>query len=74
MTHNLRDYARQTNTRLFFGFIVLVLFLGGGLIYWLYGKGAAVLSLVCIVAGLIPLLLIWIVMHTLDWIAKKADE
>ena len=36
------------------GFLVLVLLVGDGLIYLLYGKGPALAGLGCILAGLIP--------------------
>lgn len=71
---DLRKYAKQTNTRLLIGFFLLLLFVGDGLIYFIYGPSAAVSALLCIGAGLIPLLLIWISLVLLEKIAKKADE
>lgn len=71
MSRDLRRYARQTNTRLFIGFILLLLIVGDGLIYWIYGPGAAFLGLTCILLGLLPLFLIWLTMNFLGWLAKR---
>jgi hypothetical protein len=74
MTRDLRRYARQTNWRLLAGFIVLLFVVGDGLIYVLYGAGAAVTGLLCLLAGLAPLLVIWLFLALLDWVARRADE
>ena len=74
MSRDLRDYARKTNLYLFAGFLVILLLIGDGLIYWFYGAAAAISGLLCIGAGLIPLLMIWLAMALLEWIGKKANE
>ena len=71
MSKDLRKYAKQTNTRLIVGGILLLIIVGGGLIYLIYGGGAAITGLLCIFAGLIPILLIIIVLAIIDWIVKK---
>lgn len=71
MSKDLRKYAKQTNTRLIIGGILLLIFVGGGLIYLIYGGGAAITGLLCIFAGLIPILLIILVLAIIDWIVKK---
>jgi hypothetical protein len=74
MNRDLRKYARNTNVRLVFGFIVLLLFLGDGLIYLIYGREAGVLGLLCILGGLAPIGLIAIVLSLLDYFVRKANE
>ena len=71
MPNDLRKYAKQTNTRLIIGGILLLIFVGGGLIYLIYGGGAAITGLLCILAGLVPVLLIILVLAIIDWIVKK---
>jgi hypothetical protein len=71
MGRDLREYAHQTNVRLLVGFIILLFVVGDGLVYWIYGPGAAVMGLLCLVGGLAPLLLIWLALVGLDWIVKK---
>lgn len=73
MPRDLRRYARQTNNRLLFGGILILYIVGGGLIFWIYGKEAAILSLLCITLGLSPLFVIWLALAILDWIARRAD-
>jgi hypothetical protein len=73
MASDLRKYARQTNFRLWVGFILLLFLVGGGLIYWFYGSRAALLGLVCLLVGLLPLLLIWLILIGLEWVAKRGE-
>jgi hypothetical protein len=72
MSRDLRDYARQTNLRLFIGALVLIFLVGDGLIYLIYGKDAATLGLMCIVAGLSPVVIITITMWLVDRMVKRA--
>jgi hypothetical protein len=74
MTRDLRKYARQTNIRSLVGFLLLLFFVGDGLIYALYGKESAIMGLVCIAAGVFPLLMIWFLLWGMDLIVKKARE
>jgi len=74
MTRDLRKYARQTNVRLAVGGLLLLFVVGDGLIYLIYGGGAAVIGLLCLLAGLFPILIIVLVMIILDWIAKRANQ
>ena len=71
MGRDLREYARQTNVRLLVGFIILLFVVGDGLVYIIYGSGAAVMGALCLVGGLAPLLLIWLALVAMDWIVKK---
>ncbi len=72
--HNLRDYARQTNVRLVVGALVLLLVVGDGLIYAIYGPGAALTGLLCIAAGLVPILLILLFFTVMEWVVKRANR
>lgn len=73
MTRDLRQYARQTNFRLILGGIILLYLVGDGLIYFFYGREAAMMGLVCLTAGLAPMVLIWLFLLLIEWLAKKAD-
>lgn len=74
MSTDLRKYARQTNIRLLIGFVFLLLLIGDGFIYLLYGKAAAISGLLCMLAGLFPLVLIYFALYLLDLIAKRAKD
>ncbi len=74
MTRDLRKYARQTNVRIGVGAVLLLLIVGTGLIYFIYGPGAAVSGLLCLLAGLLPLALIFLAIALLDWIQKRANR
>ncbi len=70
MGRDLRQYARQTNLRLVVGFISLLLVVGDGLIYLFYGRSAALLGLLCILAGLAPVALILLALWLIDSVVK----
>jgi hypothetical protein len=74
MSNDLRKYAKQTNFRLFVGFILILFLVGDGLIYWLWGSGAALLGAVCLLGGVVPLGLIWVALIGLDWIVKRSRD
>jgi hypothetical protein len=74
MSNDLHQYARQTNTRLIIGFILLLLIVGDGLIYLFYGRGAATMGLICILAGLVPILLILVALWIIDWIVRVNNK
>jgi hypothetical protein len=74
MTRDLRKYVRQTNFRLIIGALVLLFVVGDGLIYLFYGSSAALLGLVCLLAGMTPVMLVVLVILLLDWIGKIVNR
>jgi len=71
---DLRQYARQTNFRLVAGALVLLFVVGDGLIYLIYGAGAALTGLLCLAGGLIPVILIMVIFKIMDWVVKRANR
>jgi hypothetical protein len=74
MSRDLRRYARNTNVQLFIGFFLILLIVGEGLIYIMYGSGAALVGLLCILGSLVPLILIGLAFLVIRWILKRADQ
>lgn len=74
MSRDLRRYARQTNVRLVIGFLAIALLIGPGLIYWLWGREAALMGLVCTGAALIPAGMVWLVLALIGWIVRRSQE
>jgi hypothetical protein len=74
MANDLRRYAKQTNSRLILGGIIILFVLGDGLIYIFYGGGAALMGLACIFAGLVPLILVWLALVGLEWFSRWANK
>ena len=70
---DLRKYSQQTNRRLILGGILLLFIVGDGLIFIFYGREAALTGLTCLLFGVAPLLLIWISLEVIAWVARKAD-
>ena len=73
MPRDLRRYARQTNTRLLIGFFLILFLVGDGLIYWLQGRAAALMGLLCLLLGLAPAVLVWLLLWALEWVVRKVD-
>jgi hypothetical protein len=72
MARDLRQFARQTNLRLIVGGLLLVFAVGDGLIYLFLGEQAANLGFICLVIGVAPLLLVWLVLWGIEWIVKRS--
>ena len=74
MTRDLRKYAAQTNIRLLAGFILLLFVVGDGLIYVFYGPQGAIFGLLCLLAGLLPLILIGLLLWGLELLVKRVND
>jgi hypothetical protein len=74
MSRNVRDYASQTTVRLVVGALLLFFVVGIGLIAFIYGPGAAVIGLLCLLGALVPVGLIWLSLFGLDAIVKRIDK
>jgi len=73
LSRDLRKYTKQTNTRLLIGAFILLFVVGVGLIWLFYGQAAGGMALVCLLAALLPVLLILGVFLIIDWILKRAE-
>jgi uncharacterized SAM-binding protein YcdF (DUF218 family) len=74
MTRDLREYTKQTNVRLGIGAALLLLIIGAGLIWFIYGFGAAMMGVLCLLGALLPISLIFFSIQILDWITKRANR
>jgi hypothetical protein len=72
MGHDLRKYARDTNARLIVGALFFLFILGIGLIWLIYGAGAALMGFLCLLGAFVPIGLIFLALYLLDWITKRA--
>jgi hypothetical protein len=74
MTRDLRKYTSQTTTRLIIGGLLLLFIVGDGLILLIYGYEAALTGMICLLAGLLPLVLVWGVLLGMEQIVNAADK
>ena len=72
MSKDLRKYTRDTIVRLALGAFILLFVVGVGLIWVIYGEGAAGMGLACLLAALLPIILILAVFLGIEWILKHA--
>lgn len=74
MSRDLHKYAMQTNRRLVIGVLLILFIIGLGLIWWLYGHGAAAFGLICLLGAFIPIALIMFIIFGLDFFLKKNNH
>ena len=70
VSKDLRAYAKTTQARMIAGFLLLVFIIGDGLIFILYGTGAGLAGLICLLAGLLPIGLVVFFL----WLADRIVE
>lgn len=71
MKRDLREYAKQTNIQLIVGAFILLFGVGIGLIYLIWGPGAAGIGFMCMLAGLLPIALILVALYGMDWFVRR---
>lgn len=75
---DLRKYASQTTFRLVVGAILLVFLVGLALIWLLYGPGAAIVGLLCLLGAFVPIGLVWLALFGLEallrWLNRDSDS
>jgi hypothetical protein len=74
MSRDLRKYMQDTNVRLVVGALLLLFIVGDGLIWLIYGFGAAVMGLLCMFGAFVPIGLILFFLNLSDWIVKRANR
>jgi hypothetical protein len=74
MSRDLRKYMRDTNVRLIAGALLLLFIVGDGLIWIIYGPGAAMMGLLCMLGAFVPIGLILLLLGLSDWIVKRANR
>ncbi len=74
MGNDLRKYTQDTNVRLVVGALLMLFIVGTGLIYLVYGAGAAMMGLFCLLGAFVPIGLIFLALYILDWITKRASR
>ena len=62
----------RTNVRLAVGAFILLFVVGVGLIWAIYGQGAAGMGLLCLLAALFPIILILAIFLAMEWILNRA--
>jgi uncharacterized membrane protein len=74
MSRDLRKYMKDTNVRILIGAFLLLFVIGVGLIWAIYGFGAAVSGFLCLLGASVPIALIFLVLYGMDWIVKRANR
>jgi hypothetical protein len=71
---NPRAHRARTDRNLLLGFFALLFIVGGGLIWYLYGAGAAALGVACIALGALLVGALSLLMLGLEWLSHRWDE
>jgi hypothetical protein len=56
------------------GAFISLFIIGIGLIWWIYGPGAALMGFLCLLGAFVPIGLIFLVLAISDWILKRAGR
>ena len=70
---DLRKYASQTKFRLVLWFVLILFIIGLGLIWWFYGRNAAIFGFLCLLGAGLPIGLIAVFLLGLDALVKKPE-
>jgi hypothetical protein len=71
LSKDLREYTKQTQNRLIYGFLLLVFLVGDGLIFYFYGVQAGVAGLICLSGIMVPVLLVALFLWITDRVVKR---
>ena len=71
MSRDFRKYAKNTNVRLAVGAFLLLFVVGIGLIWAIYGQAAAGMGLICLLAAVLPVVLILAIFLAMEWFVKR---
>jgi hypothetical protein len=71
---DLRAYARTTTARLIAGGLLVLLLVGGALVYATYGPGAMLSALLCVGLGVAPIALVILALAGLEFLRHKVDR
>lgn len=66
-------HRRQTQSRLIVSGLLVMLGVGGGLVWWFYGGTAAVAAVACLLAGAGVFGLLWLILTLLELWVKEED-
>ncbi|MFC2036675.1 hypothetical protein ACFLYD_01720 [Chloroflexota bacterium] len=66
-------YRRQTQARLVLGGALILMVIGGGLVWVIYGRSAAITAVLCLLGAVGIFGLLWLVLSLLERWAKE-DE
>jgi hypothetical protein len=64
----------MTDRNLLIGFFVVLVAVGGALIGLIYGSGAMVMGLVCMLLGAALTGVVLLIMLGLQWVSRKLDD
>jgi hypothetical protein len=65
-------HRRQTQLRLIGAGLLVLLGVGGGLVWFLYGRSAAVTAVVCLLAGVGIFGILWFILTLLElWVKEE---
>ena len=74
MSRNIRDYARQTTTRLIIGGFLILFIIGDGLIFLIYGAEAALSGLICLGIAVAPIAFILLFFFIVDAVIAASNR
>lgn len=66
-----RRYRRQTENRLLTSILLMLVVGGGGLIWAIFGRSAALSSMLCLIPGAIVIAVLWLLLGGLERLTRS---
>lgn len=67
-------HRRQTRARLILGGMLVLLVVGGGLVWLFYGRAAAFTAVLCLLGAAVVMALLWLILTLLERWVKDDEE
>ncbi len=74
MSRDMRKFARESSVRAMIYFILILFVVGDGLIWVFYGWQNAISGALCMLAGLIPIGLVFLILQGIDFLVKRNKD
>ena len=71
---DLRRHRETTDRNVLIGFFAVLLLVGGGLIWIIYGGAAMATGLICMLAGALLTGLVLLIMLGLQWLSDRLER
>ncbi|MEA3338096.1 MAG: hypothetical protein U9R25_19580 [Chloroflexota bacterium] len=68
---NYRSMRQRDDRNLFLAVIAFLLIVGGGLIFLVYGGGALITGMACLIAGVGLMVLLWLILTVIEKWANR---
>jgi hypothetical protein len=74
MSFDPQKHFKQTQLQFVIGFVVILIIVGFGLIFYFYGSSAAVMGIICVATGVLPVIVIYMILKGIENYVNKINN